>query len=81
MLAGEVAIDEAPAIEGRFALDDSGQTPPIRAAQANESTPAIGDASDRAERLLRRTVEAALSEAGLDRATLDAMGRAGRRVE
>ncbi len=81
MLAGGVAIDEAPAIEGRFAPDDSGQTPPVRAAQANESAPAIGDASDRAERLLRRTVEAALSEAGLDRATLDAMRRAGRRVE
>ena len=81
MLAGEVAIDEAPAIEGRFAPGPDGIEPPVRAAQAREAPPEIGGASDRAERLLRRTVDAALAEARLDRTTIESRRRAGRGVE
>ncbi len=81
MLAGAVAIDEAPAIEGRFAPGPDGGEAPVRAAQAREAEPLVGDASDRAERLLQRTIKAALAEAGLDRPTVEAMRGAGRRVE
>lgn len=79
MLAGEVEIDAAPAIEGRF-LGDSADRP-VRAAQARESAPSVGSAPDRAEQLLHRTVRSALEEAGLDADTLRARCRAGLRVE
>lgn len=79
MLAGGVAIDDAPAIEGRFEGDSAGR--PIRAAQAAEAAPEIGAASDRAERLLHRLATTALAEAGLDPATLARRRAEGCRVE
>lgn len=79
MLAGGVAIDEAPAIEGIF-RDDAAERP-VRAAQARERGPDVGAATDRAERILHRMTMAALAEAGLDPATLVDLRRRGTRIE
>lgn len=79
MLADGVSIDEAPAIEGRFQGDSADR--PVHAAQAREADPQVGAVTDRAERLLRRTVLSALAEAGLDADGLRARRRAGTRIE
>lgn len=82
MLRDEVAIDDAPGIEGVFVPTGPDEaTPVVRAAQAREAAPGVGDGGDRAERLLRRAVGAALAESGWSVAGLVEARSRGLRVE
>lgn len=82
MLRNEIAIDDAPGIEGDFAVDPHGAaTSTVHAAQARERPPSVGIGPDRGERLLRRAVSTALAESGWSEAALREARRDGLRVE
>ena len=65
MLAGDVRIDDAPAIEGRIESAEDEPPRPVRAAQAVDLDGVDHRAGDRAERYLRAAVGRALEEAGV----------------
>ena len=82
MLRNEIAIDDAPGIEGSFAVEGDGdRVPVVRGAQAVEAEPSVGIGPDRGERLLARVVASALSEAGWSPGRLRSARRDGLRVE